>query len=98
MIAFGVSEPVDVMIDNDVKERVRSFISREFLVEFSNEVNEETDLFERELIDSFGFVELVTFLDAEFGIKLTDEDMSSSEMGSLAGIVRLVIARSGAET
>lgn len=98
MIAFGVSEPVDVMIDNDVKERVRSFISREFLVEFSNEVNEETDLFERELIDSFGFVELVTFLDAEFGIKLTDEDMSSPEMGSLAGIVRLVIARSGAET
>jgi acyl carrier protein len=77
---------------------VRSFISREFLVEFSNEVNEETDLFERELIDSFGFVELVTFLDAEFGIKLTDEDMSSPEMGSLAGIVRLVIARSGAET
>jgi acyl carrier protein len=79
-------------------ERVRSFISREFLVEFTNEVNEETDLFERELIDSFGFVELVTFLDAEFGVKLTDEDMAAPEMGTLAGIVRLVTARSGAGT
>ncbi len=83
------------MSDNSPMERVRSFIAREFLVEFSNEINEETDLFERELIDSFGFVELVTFLDTEFGVKLSDEDMAAPEMGTLAGIVRLVTARVG---
>ncbi|MEM6477866.1 MAG: acyl carrier protein [Pseudomonadota bacterium] len=81
------------MDSSGIQARVSAFITHEFLVDFSNEVNAETDLFEEELIDSFGFIELVSFIEAEFQVKISDDDMASPDIGSLAGIVRLIEAR-----
>jgi acyl carrier protein len=39
------------------------------------------------LIDSFGFVELVAFLEAKFDVKLEDEDLVSGDLTSLSGMV-----------
>lgn len=77
----------------DVTNRVKGFITQEFLVDFGNEINAETDLFEEEIIDSFGFIELVTFIEVEFDVKLSDDDMASPEIGSVAGIVAMIAAR-----
>ena len=71
-------------------DRVQTFVAQEFLVDFGNEINAETDLFEEEIIDSFGFIELISFIESEFGVRLSDDDMASPEIGSVAGIVSLV--------
>ncbi|MEM8730223.1 MAG: acyl carrier protein [Pseudomonadota bacterium] len=77
----------------DATLKVQSFISSEFLVEFGNEINAKTDLFEDEIIDSFGFIELITFIETEFDVKLSDDDMASPEIGSVAGIVDIIVSR-----
>ena len=38
------------------------------------------------LIDSFGFVQLVAFLEKEFGIKITDDEVLSDSLSSFAKI------------
>ena len=78
------------------QDDIRGFLSRTFLVEFGAEVKDDTDLFETGLIDSYGFIELVQFLEHTYGISLSVDDLASTEMATLAGITRLVSDRRGA--
>ncbi len=77
----------------DVADRIRSFISETFLVTFTNGVNDETDLFEEGAIDSFGFVELVAFLSRMYDVEITEDDLASPDLASVAGMARLMAER-----
>lgn len=81
------------MAIQDITNQVQKFISQEFLVEFNNGINTQTDLFESEIIDSFGFIELITFIETQFDMKLDDDDIASPEIGSVDGIVSMIAAR-----
>jgi acyl carrier protein len=76
-----------------VGDTIRTFIAENFMVDFGPEVSPDTDLFEAKYIDSFGFVDLVTFLEQSFTIKLSEDDLAEPAMGSLAGIHGLVLER-----
>lgn len=74
-----------------VKEQVKSFLTKQFLFEFEEEtITSETNLFESGIIDSFGAVELVSFLESKFKIELTDEELVSGSLRSLDSIVKLI--------
>jgi D-alanine--poly(phosphoribitol) ligase subunit 2 len=76
-----------------VREAIRTFVSDTFLVDFTIDAQPDTDLFEADFIDSFGFVDLVTFLEQSFGVRLGDEDFDSPLISSLAGIQTLTLER-----
>jgi D-alanine--poly(phosphoribitol) ligase subunit 2 len=76
-----------------VQDEIRSFLTRTFLFEFGPEVNAGTDLFDAGLIDSYGFIELVKFLEQTYGISLSDDDLGSKEISTLRGIAQLVSDR-----
>jgi D-alanine--poly(phosphoribitol) ligase subunit 2 len=78
-----------------IQSQVRDYVARQFLTDFNGQLTEESDLFEAGVIDSYGFIELVSFLEQTFGISLTDDDLASPQMSSLAGISQLVAARRG---
>ncbi len=65
-------------------------MSRALLITFGDEVTQDTDLFEAGLVDSYGFVDLVSFIEGTFGITLDEDDLESPEMATLAGIERLI--------
>ena len=72
-------------------EKIKTYLTHQFLFTFDgDDVTAETNLFSSGHIDSFGFVELVTFLEAEFKIKFTDEELVSNKLNSLAGMVEAV--------
>jgi acyl carrier protein len=81
------------MAFSTVQDDIRRFISRTFLFEFGTEVRDDTDLFDTGLIDSYGFIELVKFLEQTYGIGLSVDDLASPEMATLQGITRLVADR-----
>jgi D-alanine--poly(phosphoribitol) ligase subunit 2 len=72
---------------------IKDFLSRTFKVEFGGAVTADTDLLEAGLVDSFAFVDLITFIEKTYGVKLTGDDLASPEIATLSGIVRLVSAR-----
>jgi len=45
------------------------------------------------LIDSTGILEIVAFLESAFGVQTADEDLAVDNFGSIATIVRFVLAK-----
>ena len=76
-----------------LEEEICSFVSRTFLFEFDGTLTRDSDLFDAGLIDSYGFIELVAFLEQTYVVKLTDDDLASPQMATLSGITRLVADR-----
>jgi acyl carrier protein len=76
-------------------EAILRFLASTFLFELGGEVGPQTNLFRAGLIDSFGFVELVRFLESELGVAVTDEDLMGGRLTSYEGIVDLVRSRRG---
>ena len=54
------------------------------------ELGDDDRLLERGVVDSMGVAEMVTFIEDEFDIKTSDEDISEANLGSLRAIGRFV--------
>lgn len=77
--------------ETQIRERVRHFLEENFLYMRPNLVLCDDDrLLERGIVDSMGVAEMVTFIEDEFGIKTSDEDISEANLGSLTAIGRFV--------
>lgn len=69
---------------------VKKYLASNSLAEFGGKVTADTDLFEEGFIDSFGYIELVKFLEKEFQIRFTDDELVSNQLNTLNNIVRMV--------
>ena len=80
--------------ESQVRSRVRTYLDENFLYMRPNFVLGDDDrLLERGVVDSMGVVEMVSFLEDEFGIKTSDEEISEANLGSLRAIARFVCAK-----
>lgn len=81
----------------DTERRITAFIQEDLLASqgrAGEEVTTQTSLFRTGIIDSFGLLSLVTFLEAEFGFTVRDEEMVPENFDSVATIAAFVAARS----
>jgi len=65
------------------------------MVEFGQDVTGTTNLFKEGIMDSFGYVQLITFLESEFGITYSEDDMFTNVLVSLDSIVASVRLKRG---
>ena len=71
----------------NVKSQVRAFIAENFLMGATAAKFADTASFlDLHIIDSTGFLELVTFLEERFGIRIEDEEMIPENLDSLDSI------------
>jgi acyl carrier protein len=73
-----------------LRETLARFLHDQFLVDFDDRVNGGTDLFAAGFIDSFGFMELISFLETEFGVEYAAEELLLGQLNSLDGLVASV--------
>ena len=71
-------------------EKIRAFIEEQFLIEFDETFPETSDLFKEGVMDSFGYVQLIRFLEEEFGIRFSEQEMTGGVMVSLTQIEQAV--------
>ena len=76
------------------EDKIRRFMQSQFLFEFDGTVGRESDLFRLGLIDSFGFIELVSFLESEFHLTFTEEELVSGALSTLENMVVTVRRKS----
>ena len=75
----------------EIESRVRTFIRDNFMFrEDRAELSDSESLIEAGLIDSTGVLELVAFLESQFGIQIADEDIVPANLDSLRSIVAYV--------
>ncbi len=78
----------------DIIDRARAFVVENFLYARSDVQLAPTDpLLERGIVDSMGVVELIAFLEEEFGVEVGDDEITEQNFGTLAGIASFVLTK-----
>jgi acyl carrier protein len=76
---------------SEIIRRVRGFVQENFLYMHSNfHLADDDRLLDKGVIDSMSIVEMISFVEREFGVNATEEEISDANFGSLAGIARFV--------
>jgi acyl carrier protein len=67
----------------DQKAKIKNFIIENFLFGNADGLNDHTSFLEEGIIDSTGALELVTFLEEEFKIKVDDDELIPENLDSV---------------
>jgi len=77
-----------------VEQTISSFIVDNFLFgDASTAPARDLPLVQSGLVDSTGILEIVTFLESEFGVHTSDEELAVDNFGSIATIAQFVVAK-----
>jgi acyl carrier protein len=79
-----------------MEDRILSFLSKLNTEDPPSDLAVDTDLFETGILDSFGFVELVGFLEKETGQSVSEEDMNDPRFTTVAGMVEVLSEKANA--
>ncbi|MHC4430275.1 MAG: acyl carrier protein [Planctomycetota bacterium] len=74
----------------DYSSKVREFVVENFLFSDGEVLKEDTSFMEEGIIDSTGILELVFFLEENFGISIEDHELVPENMDSLQNIAAFV--------
>jgi acyl carrier protein len=82
-----------------VIERTRAYITENFLyMRRDFRLDDNDSLLGSGIIDSMGVMEVILFLETEFGVEVGDEDVTEENLGTIRAISRYVVARTEAAT
>lgn len=76
-------------------EKIRSFVLSNFYPAHATLLADDTSLLEEGIIDSTGVLELLAFVEREFGIKIPDEEILPENFDGIARIAAFVDAKRG---
>jgi acyl carrier protein len=77
-----------------VIERIRQYVLENYLYMRQDvQLLDDDPLLAKGIIDSMGVMELIVFLEEEFGVPVSDVDITEENLGSLAAIARYVAAK-----
>ncbi|HEY0232938.1 MAG TPA: acyl carrier protein [Dokdonella sp.] len=87
--------PVDA---TQVEAKVRGYILENLLfTSDGSELANDASLLERSIIDSTGVLEIVLFLEEEFAVKISENEMVPENFDSVNNIVRFVLRLKAAQ-
>jgi acyl carrier protein len=74
-------------------ETTKQFIVDNFLFGDGAKIANETPLFEKGIIDSTGVLELVAFIEDNFNVRVTDEELVQENFSSLNAIEKFLLSK-----
>jgi acyl carrier protein len=82
-------------MSDDVRKRLREFVAKNFYLADPASFDDKTSFLDRGIIDSTGVLELVTFVEDEYGFAVDDEDMVPANFDSIDALVAFVGRKKG---
>ena len=73
-----------------IEEQVRNFITENFLFGEEKKVADTDSFLENGIIDSTGVLEVVSFVEDTFNIKVKDEEMIPENLDSISNLVNFI--------
>lgn len=70
--------------------KIRDFIEEQFLIEFDESFPADSDLFKEGVMDSFGYIQMIRFLEKEYGVTFSEQEMTGDVMVSLTQIEQAI--------
>jgi len=69
-----------------IKLEVRNFVVENFLFGNANGLEDDTSFLEAGILDSTGVLEVVAFLEQQFGVRVDDDELTPENLDSIASI------------
>lgn len=80
----------------DVKKEIREFIVENFLFGNREKLPDDDDSFlQKGLIDSTGILEVVSFIEEKFGIRVEDDDLVPENLDSVRRLADFIARKRG---
>jgi acyl carrier protein len=77
-------------VGEQVKAKVKSFVMENFYVSDPTELSDDTSLITTGTVDSTGMLEIIAFLESQFGITVLDPEMIPANLETLGRIAAFV--------
>lgn len=74
----------------EIRDRVRRFVHDAFLVDG---FRDDDSFLERQLIDSLGMMQLVSFLESDLGVAVADQELVPENFDSVERVARYAAAK-----
>ena len=85
------------MTTNHLNERIRNFIVEKFPLARKRGINFQDNLLESGILDSLGILDLVAFVEQNFGIVLTDDELVPEHFQSIDRLTTFIQSKSTSE-
>ena len=79
----------------ELNTTIRQFIIENFLFEEDENLKEDTSFLEAGIIDSTGILELVSFIEENYGITVEDEELIPENLDSIANVAAYLGKKKG---
>jgi acyl carrier protein len=73
-----------------LEDRVRQFVQERFFVEDPGKLLDDTSLIAEGIVDSTGMLEVIVFLEGEYGIQITDAETVPENLETIGRIAAFV--------
>lgn len=82
---------------DQIRDTLREFMGDNYLFGDTDRLPaDEESLLEKGVVDSTGILELIEFLEDRFGIEVAESETVFENLGSIGGLTRFVLAKTGA--
>jgi acyl carrier protein len=79
--------------NNDLNQRIRNYVYTQFPLARQRSIVDAHPLLEGGIVDSLGILDLVGFLENEFGIAISDDDLLPENFRSITTIAAFIRAK-----
>jgi acyl carrier protein len=76
--------------DDGARQSLQRFIEQRFPLAGTRELTEDTPLLDSGIVDSLGVLDLVVFIEENFGIVAEDHELVPDNFGTIAALTRFV--------
>jgi acyl carrier protein len=73
---------------SEMRDKIKAFIVENFLFGKDDGFEDDTSFLEEGIIDSTGVLELVSFLEEEYGIAVEDEELIPENLDSINNVTK----------
>lgn len=80
-----------------IELKIRAYIAENFLFGEADQLGVADSFLDKGIIDSTGILEIVMFLEEQFGIKVADSEMLPENLDSIANIVSFITKKGGGQ-
>lgn len=80
----------------DPREKIRHFIRESFLFGGDDELNDSDSFLDMGIVDSTGVLELVAFLESEWGLTVDDSELVPENLDSVDNLVSFLDRKTAA--
>ena len=78
-----------------IEDKIRGYILENYLfTDDQSELDNEDSFLEKGIIDSTGILEVIFFLEEEFGINVDDDDLIPENLDSVNNLVKYINSKS----